>query len=435
MLLKFETGNYKIFESRISFSMIPAPKQKGLDYSILGKTIGGKPYKALCSSVIYGPNAAGKTNIIGAMQAFKNIILRGNIRNADPVNSPNTADFALEVIPNNTLKERKDVFFSIHFIHDGVSVKYSLSMDIGFFLEVNYDRSITEEILEINGKELFRRTKDTLDFNPSMKYFDKFLIADYVKNSKAATAIARSSLNKTDLFLMNGFKTIVSSSLVNLISEYFTEQFITVYHADIVGMFPVFRKQMARDKLLDEAVSAFGVKANKLVYYKDKNNNDTPMLGSVIGSKNKKGIMPAELFESYGTVRFTYMYPLLVSAMISGATIIIDEFDASIHPMAIMNIINIFHNDEINKNNAQLIFNTHNPLYLNNNLFRRDEIKFVDRDDETMCSKLYSLSDFGTKGTNARKGKDYMNNYFINEYGAIKDIDFTEVFRKIIEES
>ena len=27
------------------------------------------------------------------------------------------------------------------------------------------------------------------------------------------------------------------------------------------------------------------------------------------------------------------------------------------------------HNDEINVHHAQLIFNTHNPLYLNNNLF------------------------------------------------------------------
>lgn len=434
MLLKFETENYKSFESRITFSMIPAPKQKDLSYSILQKTINDKSYKALCSSVIYGPNAAGKTSIIGAMQTFKNIILRGNIRNAAPINSPNTADYALEVIPNNTLKEKKDVFFSIHFIHDGVSIRYTLSMDIGLFLEENFDRNVTEEILEINGKELFRRTENVIKFT-FIKHFEKFLITDFVKNSKTATAIAQNSLNKTDLFLMNGFKTIVSSRLTDLIQDYFAEQFLTVYHADEVKTLPVLKEKIAGDVLLNEAVAAFGVKTNKLVYYKKEKNKEPPVLCSVVGSKKKQGIMPAELFESYGTVRFTYMYPLIVKAMREGATIIIDEFDASIHPMAIMNIINIFHNDEINKNNAQLIFNTHNPLYLNNNLFRRDEIKFVDRDDETMNSKLYSLSDFGTKGTNARKGKDYMNNYFINEYGAIKDIDFTEVFRKIIEET
>ncbi len=33
--------------------------------------------------------------------------------------------------------------------------------------------------------------------------------------------------------------------------------------------------------------------------------------------------------------------------------------------MALMNIITVFHNDELNTNNAQLIFNTHNPIFLN----------------------------------------------------------------------
>ena len=42
----------------------------------------------------------------------------------------------------------------------------------------------------------------------------------------------------------------------------------------------------------------------------------------------------------------------------------VDEFDASIHPMALMSIINVFHNDDININRAQLIFNTHNPIFL-----------------------------------------------------------------------
>jgi hypothetical protein len=128
------------------------------------------------------------------------------------------------------------------------------------------------------------------------------------------------------------------------------------------------------------------------------------------------------------------LFPIVADTLKKGATLIIDEFDSSIHPSAIMNIIGIFHNDEVNINHAQLIFNTHNPLYLNNNLFRRDEIKFIDRNEETKYSRHYSLSDFGTKGTNARKGKDYMNNYFMDEYGAIRDIDFTDLFQKIVKE-
>ena len=66
-------------------------------------------------------------------------------------------------------------------------------------------------------------------------------------------------------------------------------------------------------------------------------------------------------------------------------------------------------------------------------MFRRDEIKFIDRNEETKYSRHYSLSDFGTKGTNARKGKDYMNNYFMSKYGAIRDIDLSDIFKKFVE--
>ena len=82
---------------------------------------------------------------------------------------------------------------------------------------------------------------------------------------------------------------------------------------------------------------------------------------------------------------------------------------------------------------AQLIFNAHNPIFLNSNLFRRDEIKFVERDDDTHDSVLYALSDFGTTGDKGvRKHEDYMSKYFISQYGAIKDIDFTPIFEEIL---
>ena len=65
---------------------------------------------------------------------------------------------------------------------------------------------------------------------------------------------------------------------------------------------------------------------------------------------------------------------------------------------------------------------------------RRDEIKFVERNDETHESTLYSLSDFGTAGENGvRLHEDYMKSYFVSRYGAIKDIDFTPIVEAIVE--
>lgn len=429
MLLEFETENYKSFKDRIKFSLIPTPKQKGLDYSIFHKKIEKKQYKVLSSAVIYGPNASGKSNLIGAIQTLKNIVLRGNIRNAPSVNSMNVADYALELIPNNTLDKKKNVFFSINFIQEEIDVKYSITLDIGMFLEKDAERKVVEENLEINEKTVFSRKNNEISF-PKIKDFEEFLIPNFLQNFDTAFSIAQNSLKSDDLFLMNGFRTIVSSNLADFIYDYFSNLLKTVYHSEFLNTVPVFNEKAISDKTMNEAVEEFGINSNKLIYVQE-NNKEQPILCSVM--ENKK-IIPSQIFESYGTLRFVNIYPIIAEALQKGSTIIIDEFDASIHPSAIMSFINIFHNNEVNINHAQLIFNTHNPLYLNNNLFRRDEIKFVDRDDKTKCSKHYSLSDFGTKGSSARKGKDYMNNYFINEYGAIRDIDFTDIFKKIVKE-
>ncbi len=430
MLLEFETENYKSFKNRVKFSMIPAPKQKGLDSSILHEIIDKKDYKALSSAVVYGPNAAGKTNIIGAMQTFKNIVLRGNIKNAEPTNSPNVAEYALELIPNNTITEAKNVFFSIKFIQKGLVIKYSLLVNLGLFLVKDNERQVIEEILEINNKRLFKRTASELFFE-NLSFFSSYFISDLKKDIKTLQPILQTSLKKDDLFLMNGFRTIVSSELANYITSYFSNNLKTVYRADTVYTTPVFETKTIVDEHLNEAAFIFGINSNKLIYVKDPKAENPPILCSVIPNKPP---IPSEFFESLGTVRFVNIFPLVAETLQTGSTLVIDEFDSSIHPRAIMDIIRIFHNNEINIKHAQVIFNTHNPLYLDNNLFRRDEIKFIDRDDETKCSHHYSLSDFGTKGSNARKEKDYMKHYFMNEYGAIRDIDFTKLFEKIMKE-
>lgn len=129
------------------------------------------------------------------------------------------------------------------------------------------------------------------------------------------------------------------------------------------------------------------------------------------------------------------MFPMIIRALVTVAVFVLDEFDANIHPMALMNIINLFHNDDINKNQAQLIFNTHNPIFLNSNLFRRDKIKFDERNEDTHLSVHYALSDFKTSGAKeVRKAEDYMCKYFLGRYGAIKDVDFYDLFEKIIND-
>ena len=82
---------------------------------------------------MYGPNASGKTNIIGAMDTFRAIVLRGNIRNSEEQASPNAAAYSLELIPNKDISA--PVTMAIEFIDNVVKYKYEITLDIGLFLE------------------------------------------------------------------------------------------------------------------------------------------------------------------------------------------------------------------------------------------------------------------------------------------------------------
>lgn len=434
MLLQFRTRNYKSFKDEMVFSLVPAPKQKGLVYSVFQTVVGKKKYKGLCSAVIYGPNAAGKTNIIGAMDSFKNIVLRGNIRNDDDRSVPNAASSALELIPNNTEANAAPVEFAVKFVSHGIVIDYSIDIDLGRFLDVDYERKVVFEQLLVNETPVFTR-KDSLVIH-DLSCIREWLANELEQNAESAIAIASANLNAEELFLMNGFKTIFSAKLVALITEWLSNKFMVIYRADAMQVIRKFsdpqKKSVYIEKTLNEAAETFGINSNALGYVVDGENSEAKLC-SIFRSATQGKAIPAEMFESYGTIRFVNMFPLVVNALMNGGTLVVDEFDASIHPMALMNIINIFHNDEINIHHAQLIFNTHNPIFLNANLFRRDEIKFVERDEVTHCSNTYSLSDFGTSGTNGvRKNEDYMRNYFIDRYGAMKDVDFQPIFEELL---
>ena len=134
-----------------------------------------------------------------------------------------------------------------------------------------------------------------------------------------------------------------------------------------------------------------------------------------------------------GTLHLVTIMPFIIKALKEGAVLMLDELDASLHPNAVISIISMFHNDELNLNNSQLIFNTHNPIYLKNKVLRRDEIKFVERNKETKSSNLYALSDFKANGgASVRKTTDFMKNYYANRYGAIENVDFTDIVQSII---
>jgi AAA15 family ATPase/GTPase len=97
----------------------------------------------------------------------------------------------------------------------------------------------------------------------------------------------------------------------------------------------------------------------------------------------------------------------------AGQIVIADELDASLHPILVRKLIEMFHDTDINTGNAQLIFNTHDTTLLDLTLFRRDQIWFVEK-EKYGESHLYPLSDFSP-----RKDESLHKGYLQGRYGAI----------------
>jgi len=105
-----------------------------------------------------------------------------------------------------------------------------------------------------------------------------------------------------------------------------------------------------------------------------------------------------------------------------GYTLVVDEIDSSLHPSLVRALIEMFHNPELNRKGAQLIFNTHDTTQLDQTLFRRDQIWFVEKDDAG-ASHIYPLLEF-----RPRKGEALEKGYLQGRYGAIPFIGSLEGF-------
>jgi hypothetical protein len=117
--------------------------------------------------------------------------------------------------------------------------------------------------------------------------------------------------------------------------------------------------------------------------------------------------------ESSGTLAYLALLGPVVSFLRNGGILLVDELDASLHPLMAVQIIRLFSSPATNPRSAQLIFNTHDTNLLSSGDLRRDQIWFTEK-DSTGSSHLYPLTDF-----KPRRQENLENGYLQGRYGAI----------------
>ena len=193
-------------------------------------------------------------------------------------------------------------------------------------------------------------------------------------------------------------------------------------------------RQFYESKTIKEILNCAECGNQQIQFLGNVDNNDLSMVSLYnIPLPNESNVKirmytNSDFTESKGTIQLIRLIQPFIDALKVGGIIVLDEMDASLHFEIIVSLIRIFNDKQINTTGAQLIFNTHNPIYLDGTLLRHDQILMVSKNKETLTSELYSLSDFGL-----RPEERILKNYLDGKYGALPHIDLEIAFKHILE--
>ncbi len=416
MIEEFSFGNFRSFKDIQTLNMTAA-KIKSKDSRLDEKNLIhiSDQLNLLKSKAIYGANASGKSNVVKAFSAFVSVVK--NSLKDDEILKKKIEPFLL-----SAGMEKEPSFFQLIFRYDGLKYRYGFeATDSGIVSEwlfATKKREIPYFIRENDRIIKFDRTN--LSYLESL--FPSLISGDNMQ-----------MLNETALFLSFIKSVFPKGPLTDIYNEITSIMIVKGLYSK--GLYDFAHKHFQLDEvaefsnsLLQESDTGIMEVQSMHLYDDIDNQRDTKrnvkdIKDRIIVSfkqkfdKNRKRSEDEEVFdfeyqESEGTKKIFMLSPLLYYALKYGRTLVVDEFDASLHPILTQKIIELF-NSDTNKQ-AQLIFVTHNTHILAANVLRRDQIDFVEKDSYGV-SHLYTLVQF--KG--GRNTDSFEKNYIQGKYGAV----------------
>ena len=405
MLIRFKAGNFRSFREPMQFSM-RASSNKEHPENTKDQPICGRLLK---SAAIFGANAAGKSNLIKAITAALLIIRTSETRQVNEA-IPFVEPFAF-------CKEKKETSFEFEFTMAESRYIYGFSCT---------QKKITEEHLTAYNSQrptkIFKRTTKGYEFYSNEAKRQLMPLTERTTPNKlfiATATVWNASLTKMPYLWLSSYIDVFDSNNPML-------QSLELYEKDKSGKLKSFTNNLLKEA--DINISDFTVES------KATNNPHPFMLNMPVPTIQKEYIVRTEhivqtdgddsaiyqlplLAESEGTQNLFFLGPWIKNALDKGYVFCVDELDSSMHPALLLYIVNLFNSPETNPKGAQLIMTTHTTDLLSTSIMRRDQIYFVEKDNSTGLSDLYSLNDFP-----ARTREDIRKAYIAGRFGAVPNI-------------
>lgn len=439
MLLRVSVENYKSFDQKEELSFISSSKiQANKSHRIKIKQT-----SILKNAVVYGANASGKSNLVKAISFIKKTLLEGL-----PVNSTN--DFCRNTLENET----RESIFELQFTVEDKFYAYGFSTILS-------QRIITEEWLyelmqDGSSHNLFLREKDkspvigdTVNLSTSERNRFSIYAEDFANHDTQLFLTEMNRGKKYDndsklLFFKKTFDWIMNHIVViypdigisNTDAYYSDESLETISHlikTFDTGVCEIKTRQITVDEMskmvpkeiLFEIINTLKrqmmfsnyphVKMTWRIndgFFNIRINKNQEIEITTLVLKHNASLFDFSFEEeSDGTKRLFDLIDMLMNKE-EDMIFVVDEIERSLHPKLTEHFLKLFM-DVHSNDKDQLLFTTHEDTIMDQELFRRDEIWFIERDNHN-SSEIYSLDRF-----KERYDKKLSKAYLEGRYGAI----------------
>lgn len=381
MLVQFTVENHRSIKESAVISFA-ASKDKSFEENLIYLNRKKSLFPVLA---IYGANAAGKTNVLHAMMTMREMVV-GNTSKVPKGQNLIWEPFACTSNPTS---------FEMVFFYEGIRYAYGFSFD---------DKKIYNEYLYYwpNGREalIFSRDKDTYEFRENIN--EQMILSKRTANNKLYLVSSNDwNLPQTE----KAYQWFAENMICLMDNESIDSETLAVIVSGNDKKAQILRELM----LADLGIVDITIKNNL---------ENVPVITTTHKITNENGT--SEYFkllmnqESAGTQRFLTRIGGWLKALENGSLLVVDEIEDSLHPLLVKRLIEMIQDKSVNKKGAQLIFTTHDSMLLDLKFFRRDQIWFTEKNNETCATEVYCLTAFSPrKGENVRKG------YLRGRFGAI----------------
>ena len=410
MLVEFSVANYKSIrdEARLSLVADHGKEHQETNVFVPQLTGGVRPIPWVRTAAIYGANAAGKSNVLHALYVMKAIV-RKSAGDMDE----------LPIVPfrfDPTTGELPTTF-------EVVIVAGGIRYQFGFAATA---KKVVREWLYA-----WPKGRVQVWYERDSEAEDEFRFGDRLKGDKRVWSRAT---RPGALFLSTAVG--LNSDQLQPIFDWFSD---SLRVAGIGGWSPDFSYECCEDdrksdileflRLADFAISDLTL--TKEEFDPSSIKDDIPTLIRDELRKEFEGVQIPRLRlthetsdgfkgeldldeESDGTRRMFALAGPWLDALKHGYVVVIDELHDNLHPRLVRFLVDSFQDPGVNTKCAQLLFSTHETDILNQDVFRRDQIWFCER-NESQATTLYPLNEF-----KPRKGVENLKRgYLSGRYGAL----------------